>query len=499
MINQSRLRHPRFTRRELLQAGAVGVMGLSLGDVKALRAQASPRMSAATLGGPRSVIYIFLSGGLAQHDSFDPKPDAPAEIRGEFKPIQTRTPGLYICEHLPRLAARSDKWAVVRSLTHPSNDHSLGHHIMLTGRSPAPVGFDPSRPKPSDFPAIASVAGYMVPRRPILPLPTGRGVRGEGGLPSAAVVPFHYIHHSGRIIPGQYAGEMGHRHDPWFIGAANNCPGYGACPNCIDHQQRPHQHVGTPLFQPPNLRLPEGLDMARLGSRQGLLSLVERQQRRLDQAVALADLDEQRASAMSLLTSSRVRAAFDINNESPQMLDAYGRNLFGYSCLLARRLIELGVGMVQVNLGRNETWDTHGNAFPHLKNNLFPPTDQCLSALIDDLDARGLLEATLIVMAGEFGRTPRISTLPQYYALPGRDHWGAVQTAFFAGGGVRGGAIVGSSDRNGAYPAQSPQTPENMAATIYEALGIPKDAMWYDPQHRPHHVYFADPIAGLMA
>jgi hypothetical protein len=492
MADSLRFHHPQFTRRDMLQAGAIGLMGLSLGEVQALRAAEGG-------AGPRkSVIYIFLSGGLAQHDSFDPKPDAPAEIRGEFDPIHTRTPGVHICEHLPRLAARSDKWALVRSLTHPSNDHSLGHHIMLTGRSPAPIGFSPNMPRPTDFPAMVSVAGNMVPRRPVSPSAAGRGVRGEGGLPSSAVVPFHYIHHSGRIIPGQYAGEMGHRHDPWFIGAAHNCPGYGACPNCIDHQQRPHEHVGTPLFQPPNLRLPEGIDMARLGSRHGLLDYVERQQRRIDQAVALSDMDGQRASAMSLLTSSRVRAAFDLNNESPQMLDAYGRNLFGYSCLLARRLIELGVGMVQVNLGRNETWDTHGNAFPHLKNNLFPPMDRCVAALIDDLDARGLLESTLIVMAGEFGRTPRISTLPQYYALPGRDHWGAVQTVFFAGGGVRGGTIVGSSDRNGGYPAQSPQTPENMAATIYEALGIPKSAMWRDPQNRPHHVYHAEPIAGLV-
>jgi hypothetical protein len=473
------LRHPRFSRRDMLQAGAIGLMGMSIGDVQALRA-ANPRGA----GASKSVIYIFLSGGLAQHDSFDPKPEAPAEIRGEFAPIHTRTAGVHICEHLPRLAARSHQWAIVRSLTHPSNDHSLGHHIMLTGRSPAPIGFDPSRPRPSDFPAIASVAGNMVPRRHT--------------LPSAAVVPFHYIHHSGRIIPGQYAGEMGHRHDPWFIGAAHNCPGYGACPDCIDHEQRPHQHVGTPLFQPPNLRLPENLDMARLDSRQGLLDRIQRQQRRLDQAVALADLDAQRVSAMALLTSSRVRAAFDLGSESSRMLDAYGRNLFGYSCLLARRLVELGVSMVQVNLGRNETWDTHGNAFPHLKNNLLPPMDQCVAALIEDLDARGLLESTLIVMAGEFGRTPRITTLPQHYALPGRDHWGAVQTAFFAGGGVRGGTVVGSSDRNGAYPAQSPQTPENMAATIYEALGIPKDGMWRDPQNRPHHVYHADPIAGLM-
>jgi uncharacterized protein (DUF1501 family) len=165
--------------------------------------------------------------------------------------------------------------------------------------------------------------------------------------------------------------------------------------------------------------------------------------------------------------------------------------------LLARRLVEVGVSMVQVNLGRNETWDTHGNAFPHLKNDLLPPMDRCVSALLDDLDARGLLDSTLIVMAGEFGRTPRISHLSQFYSMPGRDHWGAVQTVFLAGGGVRGGTIIGSSDRNGGFPATSPQTPENLAATIYDTLGIPRSSQWLDPAQRPHHVYYADPIVGL--
>ncbi len=153
--------------------------------------------------------------------------------------------------------------------------------------------------------------------------------------------------------------------------------------------------------------------------------------------------------------------------------------------------------MVQVNLGRNETWDTHGNAFPHLKDRLLPPMDQCVSALIDDLDQRGLLESTMIVMAGEFGRTPRISHLAQHYASPGRDHWGAVQTVLFAGGGVRGGAVIGASDRIGAFPAAFPQTPENLAATIYDALGFPRNAAWHDPQGRPHFLYHAEPIAGL--
>ena len=477
------LHHPNFTRRDMLKAGAIGLMGLSMADVLAMRAATQPAPHGARLVNPKSVIYIFLSGGLAQQDSFDPKPDAPDNIRGEFAPIRTRLPGVLMSEHLPRLAERIDKWAMVRSLTHPSNDHSLGHHIMLTGRSQAPIGFNPSVPRGGDFPSITSLAGHLMPRR--------------NNLPAAAVVPYNYVHHTGRIIPGQFAGELGHRHDPWLIQASHNCAGYGACPNCFDHQRRPHEHVGTPVFQPPVLRLPEGLDPARMDSRRGLLDLVQGQQRQLDSA-ASQHLDQHRASAMSMLTSSRIRAAFDLTNESHQMQEAYGRNLFGYSCLLARRLIEVGVSMIQVNLGRNETWDTHGNAFPHLKNNLLPPMDRCVSALIDDLGARGLLDTTMIVMAGEFGRTPRVSHLSQFYALPGRDHWGAVQTVFFAGGGVRGGTVIGSSDRNGGYPATSPQTPENMAATIYETLGLPRSFMWRDATQRPHHLYYAEPIGGLM-
>src|SRR6478752_6061369 len=205
----SSLRHPRFTRRDLLQAGTIGLMGLSLADVLAMRGAAQSARGA----NPKSVIYIFLSGGLAQQDSFDPKPDAPDNIRGEFAPIRTRVPGVLMSEHLPKLAERIDKWAMVRSLTHPSNDHSLGHHIMLTGRTQAPVGFNPSMPRPGDFPSIASIVGALLPSL------SGRG----GGLPSSSVVPFNYIHHSGRLIPGQYAGELGHRHDPWLIQASNNC------------------------------------------------------------------------------------------------------------------------------------------------------------------------------------------------------------------------------------------------------------------------------------
>src|SRR5690606_31546787 len=190
--------------------------------------------------------------------------------------------------------------------------------------------------------------------------------------------------------------------------------------------------------------------------------------------------------------------AFDVSGSDPKLLDSYGRNSFGWSLLMARRLVEAGVSLVQVNLGNNETWDTHGNAFPHLKDNLLPPTDRAVSALLADLDACGRLDSTLAVRAGEFGRTPKISLLPSAYKLPGRDHWGRVQTVFLAGGGVVGGRVVGSSDRIGGHPTSDPQTPEDLAATIYDSLGIPATAAWQDELGRPHQVYYGTPIAGLF-
>jgi hypothetical protein len=199
-----------------------------------------------------------------------------------------------------------------------------------------------------------------------------------------------------------------------------------------------------------------------------------------------------------LLSGTKVRRAFDETNADRRTQERYGRNSFGWSLLMAFRLVEAGVNMIQVNLGNNETWDMHGDIFPRLKDKLFPPTDRALCALIDDLHESGLLDSTLIVMGSEFGRTPKLSTLADSYGGPGRDHWGAVQSVFFAGGGIRGGTVIGSSDRLGAYPASSPQRPENMAATIYHALGIPPTAMWHDAVDRPHHVYHGGPIPGLL-
>ncbi len=478
-------KHPIVSRRIALQAGAIGLLGLGMEHLEPLsRADAIERTAP---GGPRarSVIYIFLSGGLAQHESFDPKPDAPEGIRGEFRPIATATPGVHICEHLPMLARRSHLWSMVRSLTHSSNEHSAGHMIMLSGRSELPPGFNSTRPLPGDWPSIAAVAGAMAAPR--------------NNLPPAVVLPERLVHNTGRVIPGQFAGQMGPHRDPWFIEASPFDPtAYGAYPEYeFDHQERPRAGRRK-RFQVPELSLPEGFAAARLTGRLDLLGHLDRQRAGLDRAGGLGQFDSYRQAAVSLLVNPRVRRAFHVEEDRPDLIERYGRNAFGWSLLMAARLVETGVRLVQVNLGNNETWDTHGNAFPHLKDHLLPPTDRAVSALLDDLHASGLLDSTLIVMAGEFGRTPRISLLKEAYKLPGRDHWGRVQTVFLAGGGVVGGRVIGSSDRIGGHPATEPQTPENLAATIYRALGIPALAAWHDELDRPHQVYHGEPIQGLM-
>ena len=431
----------------------------------------------------RSVIYIFLSGGLAQHESFDLKPEAPDTIRGEFKPIDTRTPGIQICEHLPMLAERSDQWALVRSLTHPYNEHSQGHMVMLSGRTPMPRGFDASRPKPSDWPAIAAVAGELT--------------RPRNNLPPAVVLPERLVHRTGRVIPGQFTGMLGPRRNAWFVEASPfNGTTYGAYPEFGFHHERGAEQPDFD-FQAPNLALPEDLGKPRLAGRLNLLKVVEQQRRRLERAAEIEEFDRHRQQAISLLADSKTQRAFDVQNADARTLERYGANSFGWSLLMAYRLVEAGVNLVQVNLGNNETWDTHQGAFRNLREFLLPPMDRGVSALLDDLDASGLLDSTMVVMAGEFGRTPRVFNIPGA-KLPGRDHWGAVQSVFLAGGGVRGGTIVGSSDKTGGYPASDPQTPENFAATIYSALGIPATAAWYDDVDRPHHVYHGERIAGLL-
>jgi Protein of unknown function (DUF1501) len=357
--------------------------------------------------------------------------------------------------------------------------------IMLSGRTPLPPGFSSNMPKPTDWPSIAAIAGAAT--------------RPRNNLPPAVILPEKLVHFSGRVIPGPFAGQMGSARDPWLIEASPyDARAYGAYPEYeFDHQERPLPEKRR-VFQAPSLSLPEDFAGGRLDNRLALLKHFDAQRRQLDQVATVRTLDHHHQAAVSLLTNPQVRQAFEVTRADPKVQDRYGRNAFGWSLLMARRLVEAGVNLVQVNLGNNETWDTHGNAFPHLKEKLFPPTDKALSALLDDLSESGLLASTLIVMAGEFGRTPKISLLPQHYKLPGRDHWGAVQTVFFAGAGVRGGTVVGASDKNGGFPSLDPQTPENMAATIYQVLGIPKTASWQDALDRPHHIYHGEPIAGLV-
>ena len=468
------------TRREMIQAGAIGLLGLGMNHVSALQALGA---STAPKARAKKVIYIFLSGGLAQHESFDMKPDAPVEYRGEFKPIATRTPGIHICEHLPMLAQRSNKWALVRSLTHGTNDHSLAHHVMLTGRSEAPLGFDRSKPQSTDFPSIASLATALLPK--------------QNNLPPALVLPEKMKHREGRTINGQLGGMMGVKHDPWFLEMSPYHPAhYGAFPEYLFHHERGFEKDTQVRWQPPQLSLPQGLSLDRVRDRAGLREALESQCEAL-RFMADDGFDQYREAAISLLTNHQVQDAFSLAKESAQTLDRYGRNSFGWSLIMARRMLEAGVSLVQVNLGNNESWDTHQNAWPNLKNFLLPPMDRAVSALLDDLEATGLLDETLVVMGSEFGRTPKISTLKGAKGA-GRDHWGAAQTVFFAGGGVRGGTVVGSTDKLGGHPESDAQKPENMAATIYEALGLPREITWTDLQQRPHWLYDADPIKGLM-
>ncbi|MEZ5299463.1 MAG: DUF1501 domain-containing protein [Verrucomicrobiales bacterium] len=472
------LAHPAISRRAALQAGAIGLLGLGMGDLSRLRA-------APASGGPpkaraKSVIYIFLSGGLSQIDSFDPKPDAPEEFRGEFSPIKTRTPGLHICGHLPMLAQRSHRWSVCRSLTHPWNEHSQGHHIMLTGRSDIPPGFDPRGPKPSDYPSLASIAARLLPQR--------------GNLPPAVVLPEKLVHRTGRVIPGQFGGAMGPRNDPFFIETSKYDPNaYGAYPAFrFHHRQGPQSGAGW-TFREPDFTLPQGVGMQRLRDRVALADHLNAQQQFLESAAETQSLDRYSRMALSLLSDDKTKRAFDVHGADPKVLDRYGRNAFGWSLLMARQLVETGVRLVQVNLGNNETWDNHEAIFPNLRDFLFPPMDRAVSALLDDLGDRGMLGETLVVMASEFGRTPKIFTLDGA-KLPGRDHWGAVQSVLLAGGGIPGGAVLGSSDKIGGHPASDAQTPEDLAATIYEALGLPRDIMWEDTTGRPHRIYYGQPM-----
>ncbi len=475
------------TRRNVLQAGSLSLLGLSSADVLNWRQQAT---AAESLPRAKSVIFLFMTGGASQHDTFDMKPATPPEIRGEFSPIATRTPGIEICEHMPQLAQRSHLWSLCRSLSHKDNGHDTGTYLMLTGKSQLPATFKASRPQSVDLPSIAAIAGSVTQTR--------------GNMPRSAILPEKIYHSNTGVYSGQFAGLLGSQHEPWLIETTDKPHAYhsysGAFPTYLFdlHKGKLSDKVDW-RFEVPNITLPQEVLAPRFRNRMDLLGIVENQRRQLNERASIQEYDRVRQSALSLMSDPRVRQALDVRKADPETLARYGDNSFGWSLLMARRLVEVGVNMIQVNLGNFGSWDLHGNSSTCLKNFLFPPTDQAVSALLDDLHESGMLEDTLVVMAGEMGRTPRITFIaPNIYNSAGRDHWGTLQSALFAGGGVQGGRVIGSSDAIGAYATSDLQTPESFAATIYHALGIPREAAWHDVTGRPHFVYEADPIEELF-
>jgi hypothetical protein len=468
--------HPAPDRREALRAGAIGLLGLGMAEVAALQSLAGAKTPKA-----KSVVFVFLTGGLSHLDSFDLKPDAPDSIRGEFKPIPTRTTGMRICEHLPRLAQRSDRYTIVRSVATASSGHEQACHMLLTGRLDLPAGFSTQNvPNPNEWPSLLAQVNYL------------KGGRGRGGMPVSVVLPEPSVNEAGRVRPGQYAGRLGPRWDGWHLNMATKCPlGNGACPHCFRFEGTPFRHEPATIFQTPSLTLADG-GPDRLRDRANLLAKIERQQRALEKQTEGESLDRYRRQAIAVLKDPKTRAAFEVEKADAKTLEHYGRNKFGLSLLMAFRLVQAGVTLVQVNLGKNSSWDTHRRNFVNLKNNLFPYFDRSVSALLDDLSDTGLLRDTLVIVTGEFGRTPRINK------AAGRDHWGPVMSLLLAGGGVPGGTVIGATDRIGAQPTADRQTTENLAATLLAALGVPHDATWHDTDGRPYGVYRAKPIIGNL-
>jgi hypothetical protein len=446
------------SRRAALRAGALTLSGLTLGGLLRGRADAAgdpPR------GRARSCILIFQWGGPSHLDTWDLKPDAPSEIRGPFRPIDTSVPGIRISEHFPRLAGQMHRIAQVRSMTHDDPAHLSTAHRVLTGHlAPRPKS-DADGPSANDWPHLGSLLARVQPR--------------DGTLPIAVTMPWVVAHPAapGGRAPGQDAGWLGRAFDPLRIEADPNAPGFGV----------------------PGLALPEGIDLPRLNSRRELLSGLGSGGAAALDAGPPAAWDRFRLRALDALASPAARVAFDLDREDPRLRERYGRNIHGQCLLLARRLVEAGVGLVTVNWQNDgmNFWDTHGDNFNQLQNRLMPPADQGFAALLDDLDARGLLDETLVVWVGEFGRTPRITA-----ANAGREHWPRCYTAALAGGGVRGGTVLGASDRWGAYPARDPASPEDLGATILHALGVDPATEIPDPVGRPLRINLGTPLAALF-
>ncbi|MBS0265639.1 MAG: DUF1501 domain-containing protein [Planctomycetes bacterium] len=456
------------TRRDWLTVAGAGMLGTSLPKVWAAEQIATPVAPRA-----KSVLFVFLYGGPSQLETFDMKPEAPSAIRGPWQPIASRTPGLRICEHLPALAARSDQYCVVRTVNHPQNDHN-GTHCIQTGRPipPANRGADQVDATDIDFPAFGSVISYLDTQA------------ARGAVP--AFPPYVYLprllgHFAGYDINGQYAGWLGKKYNPMATAIRKrNASDNPFFRDCTDDELD---------FRLAGLDPQPELTLDRLDQRRSLLTQLDAERRRFDAAQTPATrYDELQHQALSLLMSPEIAGAFDIRREPAARRDRYGRNLFGQSLLMGRRMLEAGARFVTVAWDlavRGDTcgsWDMHACLQRVMKNHLLPGLDQGLSALLDDMGERGLLDDTLVFVAGEMGRTPQFNNRG---SDDGRDHWTYCFPCLFAGAGVAGGTMWGESDKHAAYPVTNPVSPADLAATIYESLGISPDTRIPDPQGRP--------------
>jgi uncharacterized protein (DUF1501 family) len=441
---------PDVSRREFLRAGALSLFGLGLPQLLSAREQGdAPRPRA------KACILLFMWGGPAQQDTWDPKPEAPAEFRGEFRPIPTSVPGLRICEHLPRIAQRADRLALIRSMTHDDVDHTSATHLLLTGR-PNPRG-----QLNDDWPNYGAILAMLR--------------RGAGVLPPFVSMMPVVPNGAPRFVEqshGQGAGWLGPLYNPMRIDADASLPNYRVA----------------------ELTLHADVSAVRTGGRQRLLASIEQQQRSIDQHADVAAMRAHYERAFALLAAPEVVRAFDLTQEPLTVRQRYGMNIHGQSVLQARRLIEAGVPLVTVfwpNDGITNVsvyWDTHNRNFIDLRERLCPVTDLAFSALLDDLQTRGMLDETLVVWTGEMGRTPRVGQSVVGGAgagRDGRDHWGKVFTSVLSGGGIRGGVVHGSSDRFAAEPATNPTSPADLAATIYHCLGVNPRREIHDRLGRP--------------
>jgi hypothetical protein len=448
-----------MTRRDFLRVGGLGALGISWPTL--LRASTSSSGGDRHFGRARKCILLFLTGGPPQHETWDPKPDAPAEIRGEGRSIATSVTGIRVGELFPRVARHADKICLVRSVTHIDTIHTSAGYTMLTGMVHVNPNSGTARnihPSPNDHPHIGSLLA--------------RVRSGQSPGPVFAALPEIIKDNRINIYPGQSAGFLGARYDPFLI----------------------ERDAGHESFLAPEIALSSDITTQRLSARRTMSSELDRAFR----AVDASQLDTYRTQAFDMLRAPAVRRAFDLETESPHVRAQYGTHLFGKGCLLARRLLEAGVALVTVywhheEAGGQMVWDTHGDNFLHLRNRLAPPTDRALAALLADLTDRGLLEETLVICMGEFGRSPRIN------AYAGRDHWPDVFSVLLAGAGLRAGSVYGASDRIGGLPEAAPVSPADLTATCLHLLGVPLPFEIMDRTSRPLRACEGQVVRGLLS